>query len=81
MALLEDGAWQGKLWTGPWTDGSGGTYTAVEPATGDALGEVGKATPADVARRRCARGPRRSARGRPCRSSSAPPCCAGPATC
>ncbi|WP_299960584.1 benzaldehyde dehydrogenase [uncultured Modestobacter sp.] len=49
MALLEDGAWQGKVWTGSWTDGSGGTYIAVEPATGAELGEVGKATPADVA--------------------------------
>jgi len=48
MALLEDGAWRGKVWTGSWTDGSGGTYTAVEPATGAELGEVGKATPADV---------------------------------
>jgi benzaldehyde dehydrogenase (NAD) len=48
MALLEDGAWRGKVWTGAWTDGSGGTYTAVEPATGGELGEVGKATPADV---------------------------------
>ena len=27
MALLEDGAWRGKVWTGAWTDGSGGTYT------------------------------------------------------
>jgi benzaldehyde dehydrogenase (NAD) len=49
MALLEDGAWRGKVWTGAWTDGSGGTYTAVEPATGAELGEVGRATPADVA--------------------------------
>src|SRR3954454_22225190 len=48
MALLEDSAWQGKVWTGAWTDGSGGTYTAVEPATRAELGEVGKATPADV---------------------------------
>jgi benzaldehyde dehydrogenase (NAD) len=48
MALLEDGAWRGKIWTGAWTDGSGGTYTAVEPATGAGLGEVGQATPADV---------------------------------
>lgn len=49
MALLEDGAWQGKVWTGSWSDGSGGTYTAVEPATGAELGEVGRATPGDVA--------------------------------
>src|SRR5829696_1213999 len=48
MALLDDGAWQGKLWTGAWTEGSGGTYSAVEPATGDSLGEVGKATAEDV---------------------------------
>jgi benzaldehyde dehydrogenase (NAD) len=48
MALLEDGAWRGKVWTGSWTDGSGGTYAAVEPATGAELGEVGRATPADV---------------------------------
>ena len=48
MALLEDGAWQGKVWTGSWTDGHGTTYTAVEPATGESLGEVGKATAEDV---------------------------------
>ncbi|HEX2075035.1 MAG TPA: benzaldehyde dehydrogenase [Geodermatophilus sp.] len=48
MALLEDGAWQGKVWTGSWTDGSGGTYDAVEPATGNVIGQVGKATPEDV---------------------------------
>ena len=48
MGLLDDGAWQGKLWTGAWTDGSGGTYSAVEPATGESLGEVGKATAEDV---------------------------------
>jgi benzaldehyde dehydrogenase (NAD) len=48
MALLEDGAWHGKVWTGSWTDGSGGTYPAVEPATGAELAEVGRATPDDV---------------------------------
>src|SRR5215212_1830860 len=48
MGLLDDGAWQGKLWTGEWSDGTGGTYSAVEPATGETLGEVGKATPEDV---------------------------------
>lgn len=48
MTLLNDGSWPGKIWTGSWTGGGGGTYTAVEPATGDALGEVGRATPADV---------------------------------
>ena len=48
MALLDDGAWQGKLWTGAWTDGGGGTYDAVEPATGNVLGAVGRATPEEV---------------------------------
>ncbi|GAA1789952.1 benzaldehyde dehydrogenase [Planosporangium flavigriseum] len=48
MALLDDGTWQGKIWTGSWTEATGGTYTAVEPATGESLGEVGRATPADV---------------------------------
>jgi benzaldehyde dehydrogenase (NAD) len=48
MTLLDDGAWQGKIWTGAWTDGSGGTYDAVEPATGQTIGAVGQATPADV---------------------------------
>jgi benzaldehyde dehydrogenase (NAD) len=48
MTLLEDGAWQGKVWTGEWADGGGGSYPAVEPATGETLGQVGKATPEDV---------------------------------
>ncbi len=48
MALLDDGAWQGKVWTGAWTDSSGGTYDALEPATGEVLGSVGRATPEDV---------------------------------
>ena len=48
MGLLDDGAWQGKVWTGAWSEGSGGTYDAVEPATGETLGAVGKATPEDV---------------------------------
>jgi benzaldehyde dehydrogenase (NAD) len=48
MTLLDDGAWQGKIWTGAWTDGSGGSYDAVEPATGTVLGQVGRATPDDV---------------------------------
>ena len=48
MGLLDDGAWQGKVWTGAWTEGSGGTYDALEPATGEVLGAVGRATPQDV---------------------------------
>jgi benzaldehyde dehydrogenase (NAD) len=48
VALLEDGAWPGKVWTGTWADGSGSTYDAVEPATGDVIAPVGRATPDDV---------------------------------
>ena len=48
MALLEDGAWQGKVWTGSWADAGGGAYDAVEPATGNVIAPVGKATPEDV---------------------------------
>lgn len=49
MALLDDGVWHGKIWTGGWTTGGGGSYPAIAPATGTALAEVGRATPADVA--------------------------------
>src|SRR4051794_35212470 len=48
MALLEDGGWQGKVWTGSWADSRGGTYDAVEPATGDVIAPVGQASPEDV---------------------------------
>ncbi|UQX88990.1 benzaldehyde dehydrogenase [Jatrophihabitans telluris] len=48
MALLDDGAWQGKVWTGTWTTGDGGVYDAVEPATGGVIGSVGMATAKDV---------------------------------
>src|SRR4029453_7403856 len=48
MALLDDRAWEGKIWTGSWADGGGGTYSAVEPATGETLGVVGRAPPAAV---------------------------------
>ena len=34
MGLLEDGAWHGKIWTGAWTGGGGGTYPVTEPSTG-----------------------------------------------
>ena len=49
MTLVGDGAWHGKIWTGAWADGGGDAYDVVEPATGDTLGTMGLATPADVA--------------------------------
>ncbi|GLY30526.1 aldehyde dehydrogenase [Kineosporia sp. NBRC 101731] len=48
MALLDDTSWHGKIWTGGWTDGSGGVYDCVEPATGEKVAQVGRATPGDV---------------------------------
>ncbi|GAB6903950.1 aldehyde dehydrogenase family protein [Kineosporia succinea] len=48
MALLDSTSWPGKIWTGSWTDGSGGAYDCVEPATGQTITQVGRATPDDV---------------------------------
>src|SRR3954464_8689286 len=50
MALLDGVAWEGKVFKGgAWTDGGGGTYAVVEPATGNELGTMGQADAADVA--------------------------------
>src|SRR3954449_3719278 len=50
MALLDGVAWEGKVFKGgAWTDGRGGTYPVVEPATGDELGTMGLADAEDVA--------------------------------
>ena len=50
MALLEGVTWQGKvLKDGEWTDGRGGTYAVIEPATGNELGTMGQADAEDVA--------------------------------
>jgi benzaldehyde dehydrogenase (NAD) len=50
MALLDESAWRGKVFLGSWTAGSGGDAAVTEPATGQEIGRVGLATPADVAR-------------------------------
>ncbi len=47
-ALLGDGTWQGKVFDGSWTAGSGGSAQVTEPATGKSLGEVGVATAKDA---------------------------------
>jgi benzaldehyde dehydrogenase (NAD) len=49
MALLDAVGWGGKIFTGEWVAGSGGEHRVTEPATGEALGSVGLAAPADVA--------------------------------
>ena len=48
MSFLDPAAWEGKVWSGGWVAGSGGTYDAVEPATGKKLATVGAATAEDV---------------------------------
>jgi benzaldehyde dehydrogenase (NAD) len=48
MALMDDGTWQGKIFSGGWIAGGGGDAAVIEPATGAEIGRTGIATPADV---------------------------------
>lgn len=48
MPGLQAEKWEGKLFSGGWTAGQGGLLPVNEPATGISLGEVARATPADV---------------------------------
>jgi benzaldehyde dehydrogenase (NAD) len=48
--LLDSADWAGRIYSGGWVDGRGGTYSTVEPATGRELAEVGSAAPEDVGR-------------------------------
>jgi benzaldehyde dehydrogenase (NAD) len=48
--LLGSAVWAGKIYSGGWVDGSGGSYASVAPATGERLGDVGAAGPGDVRR-------------------------------
>jgi benzaldehyde dehydrogenase (NAD) len=48
MALMDDGAWRGKIFSGGWIAGGGGDAAVIEPATGAEIGRTGIATPADV---------------------------------
>jgi benzaldehyde dehydrogenase (NAD) len=51
MALLDSSRWNDLIFEGgSWRPGSGATADVIEPATGDALGQVNLATPDDVAR-------------------------------
>src|ERR1700753_213367 len=50
MALMDESAWRGKISSGGWVTGGGGDAAVTEPATGQEIGRVGVATPADVAR-------------------------------
>jgi benzaldehyde dehydrogenase (NAD) len=48
MPLLDGDGWQGRIYSGGWTDGSGEPFDVVSPSTGETLGRSGRATPADV---------------------------------
>src|SRR5205085_1835429 len=50
MNLLDSKTWTGRLFLDGWRAGSGGERDVVEPATGEKLGRVGMAAPADVRR-------------------------------
>ncbi|MFC7528245.1 aldehyde dehydrogenase family protein [Actinoplanes sp. GCM10030250] len=47
--LLDEKLWTGNIFIGgEWKPGRGGAYDVVEPATGEVLGRIGRATPEDV---------------------------------
>ena len=50
MGLLSTVQWSGRVFSGGWTEGGGGAYDSIEPATGRALGQVGAASVMDVDR-------------------------------
>src|SRR5680860_288561 len=50
VTLLNESTWTGKIFSGGWADGAGGTYDIAEPATGGTLGRLGAAAPDDVTR-------------------------------
>jgi len=50
MALMDESAWRGKIFLAGWTAGGGGDAPVVEPATGQEIGRIGMASPADVTR-------------------------------
>ncbi len=50
MSLLDAPAWQGKVYSGGWTEGGGEPYPVVSPSTGEQLATMGRATTTDVSR-------------------------------
>ena len=50
MTLLDRAAWSGRLFLNGWTVGGAGDASVIEPATGNEIGRIGRAAPADVAR-------------------------------
>jgi benzaldehyde dehydrogenase (NAD) len=50
MGLLDSVTWSGSIFSGGWASGGAGDYPVVEPATGDELGRMGRASAEDVGR-------------------------------
>ncbi len=50
MAIMDEGVWRGKIYSGGWTNGAGGEAAVIEPATGEEIGRTGIGGPEDVAR-------------------------------
>src|SRR3984885_10649244 len=50
MTFLKDETWNGQVYSNGWITPEGGTAAVIEPATGQELGRIGIATPADVTR-------------------------------
>jgi benzaldehyde dehydrogenase (NAD) len=50
MNLLDPAVWHGMVYSNGWCKPAGGQAAVVEPATGDEIGRIGMANPADVAR-------------------------------
>ena len=48
MSLLAGSDWHGRIYSGGWIDGTGGTRAVVSPSTGEQIGSIGLASPADV---------------------------------
>src|SRR5262245_32067552 len=48
MNLLDPKTWTGKIFLNGWQPGGGGERAVIEPATGEELGRIGIASPADV---------------------------------
>ncbi len=37
MAIMDEGVWRGRAYSGGWTNGAGGEAAVIEPATGEEI--------------------------------------------
>jgi benzaldehyde dehydrogenase (NAD) len=49
VTFLDEATWRGQIYSGGWRPAAGGEAAVTEPATGEELGRVGIASPADIA--------------------------------